>query len=73
MRVFAIGPRKLTVDKDLSGGVQLNFGSDRVVLSPNDAIEFATAVLHAAEVHVKVDATMLANNNINLKGVYGDA
>lgn len=50
--------RPLTVRGHISGGVAVGFGDDNIVLSPKDAVEFATAVLKAVGVDVKLDGSM---------------
>ena len=50
--------RTLTVSAHISGGVGIGFGKEQIVLSPRDAVEYATSVLKAVGVDVKLDGSM---------------
>lgn len=55
-----IGQRSLTLTafRDISGGTKIKFGSQEIVLSPHDTIQFATNLLKAVGVDVKFDESM---------------
>lgn len=45
----------LEVHRDLSGGVRIKLGRGQFVLSPDDAIAFASAILKAAGCNVAIE------------------
>lgn len=49
-------PMRITVEKDLSGGVRIGFGGAHGLMSPEQAFEYAMEILKAAGVGVEFGA-----------------
>jgi hypothetical protein len=58
MPILLQKPRDLAVRPHISGGAHLTFGKEEIVLSPRDAVDFASAVLKSVGVDVKLDRSM---------------
>lgn len=49
-------PIDVSIERDLSGGVRIKLGASMAIMSPDQAFEFAMAVLKVAGVGVEVGA-----------------